>query len=198
MCTYYSRTHARPRRRKRARRRALDRGTGHVTVSLGVLDELHDDGVAVGEAHLRAGQLGVQAVEQLLGGGVELHGVVVHVGQALAVGGADALRRDAAQRGQPVERHLPCAQPVQPLQNEAEQMRLDEPGRLCTHGQWRAWTVSVRRSCLELPVKGGDEEADELVVRVRGAVRHEWLQEVVDVVVAPCRTPYATSVLCCY
>lgn len=47
-------------------------------------------------------------------------------------------------------------------------------------GQW---------SCLELPVEGGDEEADELIVRVRGAVRHEWLQEVVDVVVAPCRKP---------
>lgn len=93
------------------------RGT-RVTVLLGVFDELHDDGVAVGEAHLRAGQLGVQAVEQLLGGRVELHGVVVDVGQALAVRGADALRRDAAQRGQPVERHLPRAEPVQPLQKQ--------------------------------------------------------------------------------
>jgi hypothetical protein len=43
----------------------------------------------------------------------------------------------------------------------------------------------IDKACLELPVEGGDEEADELVVRVRGAVRHERLQEVVDVVVAP-------------
>lgn len=46
----------------------------------------------------------------------------------------------------------------------------------------------VMCACLELPVQGGDEEADELVVRVRRAVRHERLQEVVDVVVAPCTT----------
>ena len=32
------------------------------TVSLWVVDELLDDGVAVGERHLRAGQLGVHAV----------------------------------------------------------------------------------------------------------------------------------------
>jgi len=87
-------------------------------VLLGVFDELHDDGVAVGEGHLCAGQLGVHAVEQLLGGGVELHGVGVDLAQALAVRGVDALRRDAAQRGQPGEHDLPRAEPVQPLHQE--------------------------------------------------------------------------------
>lgn len=85
------------------------------TVFLWVVDELHDDGVGVGEGHLRAGQPGVHAVEQLLGGGVELQGILVHLAKALPVGRTDALRRDAAKRGQPVERHLPCTQPVQPL-----------------------------------------------------------------------------------
>jgi hypothetical protein len=47
------------------------------------------------------------------------------------------------------------------------------------------FSASVSVSCLELPVQSGDEEADELVVRVRRAVRHERLQKVVDVVVAP-------------
>ena len=98
---------------------------------LGVFDELHDDGVAVGEGHLRAGQLGVHAVEQLRGGGVELHGVGVDLAQALAVRGVDALRRDAAQRGQPVEHDLPRAEPVQPLQERANKMdRSDELCRL--------------------------------------------------------------------
>ena len=82
---------------------------------LGVLDELHDDGVAVGEGHLRAGQLGVHAVEQLRGGGVELHGVGVDIAQALAVRGVDALRRDAAQRRQPAEPDVARAKIVQPL-----------------------------------------------------------------------------------
>jgi hypothetical protein len=86
------------------------------TVFLRVVDELHDDGVGVGEGHLRAGQLGVQPVEQLLGGGVELQGVLVHLAQALTVRRPDALRRDAPERGQPVERDLPCAEPVKPLQ----------------------------------------------------------------------------------
>lgn len=127
---------------ERVRRRAL---AGHVTVLLGVFDELHDDGVGVGEAHLRAGQLGVQAVEELLGGRVELQGVVVHVGQALAVGGAHALRRDATQRGQPVERHLPCAETVQPLQIGAEQIRR-ACLCFCMGSAVRSWAVSVRWS----------------------------------------------------
>jgi len=38
----------------------------------------------------------------------------------------------------------------------------------------------------QLPVNGVHEEADELVVGVHDAVRHERPQEVVDVVVASC------------
>jgi hypothetical protein len=95
-------------------------GATNLTVLLRVLDELHDDGVAVGERHLRAGQPGVHAVEELLGSGVELDGVAVHVLQALPRRRLHALRRDAAQRGEPVERNLPRPKPVQSLQHQTD------------------------------------------------------------------------------
>ena len=94
---------------------SLKRGAARFTVFLGVVDELHDDGVAVGERHAGAGQLGVQPLQQLLGRGVELEGVRVHVVQALAVVRLHALRRDAAQRRQPAEPDVARAQIVQPL-----------------------------------------------------------------------------------
>jgi hypothetical protein len=89
-----------------------------VTVFPGVLDEVHDDGVAVGEGHARAGEPVVEAGEQVLGRSVELDGVRVHVLQALAGLGEDALRRDAAQRGEPREPHLARPEMVQPLRQQ--------------------------------------------------------------------------------
>lgn len=89
-----------------------------ITVFLGVVDELHDDGVAVGEVHACAGQLGVEPLDQVLGGGVELDGVRVHVVQALAVVREHALRRDAAERRQPAEPDVARAEIVQSLQQQ--------------------------------------------------------------------------------
>jgi hypothetical protein len=92
-------------------------------VFLGVVDELHDDGVAVGEVHARAGQLGVEPLDQVLGRGVELDGVRVHVVQALAVVREDALRRDAAERRQPAEPDVARAEIVQPLHARGSKIR---------------------------------------------------------------------------
>jgi hypothetical protein len=98
------------------RRAEAEQGVLACTVFVRVVDEVHDDGVGVGEDHACAGQLGDEPLQQLRGRGVERDGVLVHFLQAVLAGvGEDALRRDAAERRQPAEPDVARAKVVQPL-----------------------------------------------------------------------------------